>query len=101
MKGTGNSANWLRFEKPVILNRRNEMDLTNLTIEELQKRIYADGPDAADCVKMAERLIRKEAALCGAPDFFATAVFLLWRQGEITVETASDGRLALYKPYVQ
>ena len=77
--------------------------LANLPIEELQKLIVADGDEAVACIHAAEKLIREDAARGGGPkaDEFATAAFVLWRQGKIAICTDRDGSLGYYKPYVQ
>jgi hypothetical protein len=79
------------------------MDLANSTIEELERRILSGGDDAVDCVYAAEQLIREDAARGGGPnaDQFATAAFVLWRQGKIAICTHRDGSLGYYKPYLQ
>lgn len=70
-------------------------------IEELAKRIAVNSYDAIDCIHAAERLIREDVARSGGPNDFATALFVLWRQGEIECRTMPDGTLGFYKPYVQ
>lgn len=77
------------------------MNLANLTIEELEKRIVAGSDDAVDCIKAAETLIRRDTASSGGPDGFATALFILWRKGEIAISTDSEGILRYYKSYAQ
>jgi hypothetical protein len=77
------------------------MDLSKCTIEELEQRINEGGKDTIDCIRAAERLIREDAARAGGPDGFATALFVLWRQGKIAICTDSDGNLGYYKPNVQ
>jgi hypothetical protein len=77
------------------------MDLSECTIEELEQRIIEGGKDTIDCINAAERLIREDIARAGGPDGFATALFILWRQGKIAICTYSDGSLGFYKPYVQ
>jgi len=77
--------------------------LENLSIEELQKRITADGDDAVACINSAEKLIREDAARAVGPhaDDFASAAFMLWRLGKIAICTDRDGALGYYKPFVQ
>jgi hypothetical protein len=77
--------------------------LTNLPIEELERRIAADGDDTVACIYAAKKLIREDAARVAGPhvEEFATAAFVLWRQGEIAICTDRDGALGYYKPFVQ
>ena len=77
------------------------MDLSNCTIEELEQRINEGGKDTNDCIRTAERLIREDTARAGGPEEFATALFVLWRQGKIAIRTDSDGNLGYFKPDVQ
>jgi hypothetical protein len=77
------------------------MDIANLTIEELEKRILAGGSDAVECVNAAEKLIFEDLGGADGSEEAATAAFILWRQGEIAISTERGGNLAYYKPYVQ
>jgi hypothetical protein len=74
------------------------MDLSNCTIEELEQRINEGGKDTNDCIRAAERLIREDTARAVGPDGFATALFILWRQGKIAIRTDSNGDFGYYKP---
>ena len=77
------------------------MNLANLKIEELEKRIMAGGEDAVACVYAAEILIRQDVARVGGPDDFASAAFILWRQGKLGIGTMPDGCLGFYRPHLQ
>jgi hypothetical protein len=83
------------------------MNLANLKIEELEKRIMAGGEDAVACVYAAERLIRGYFTQVGGPDNTveclkaASATFILWRQGKLGICTMPHGHIGFYRPHLQ
>jgi hypothetical protein len=92
-----------KFYRQNLRAAEQSINFVNVPIEELQKRIVADGDDAVSCIYAAKKLIREDAARAAGPhaDNFASAAFMLWRLGKIAICTDRDGALGYYQPYVQ